>query len=179
MPAWMLAPRGASETSKIYFGYAEEGLYIAAEITDSKSRAANPRDFWVNADCMEIGFNSTPDFTPGRVWTQNDHQFWLCPIIGENRVYAGLWGRTEGQPTDYDIKGVKSAAKKTADGYTMEVLIPASRIKGYNPKKGATSALTFTIAVQGLRADREIFWPSGKRDDTIGTSSRWGRVTLD
>lgn len=179
MPAWMLGPRGSGEASKVYMGYAPEGLYLGFDITDSKCRTSDPRSFWRAADCLELMFNPEGTFESGKPWGVNDHQFWFCPLADENRAYAGFWARAKEQETVYDIQDIQTAVKQNDTGYTMEIFIPAGRIHGFKPQKGTAAALSFTLAVQGHRDAREIFWPASKADNMVSTPWMWGRVILD
>ena len=61
----------------------------------------------------------------------------------------------------------------------MEIFIPASRLNGYRPEKGAQVGIAFTLAVQGWRDNREVFWPAGKGDGMVQQPWKWARVTLD
>jgi hypothetical protein len=183
VPAWMLGPYGDKEQTRVYMGYADEGIYIALDVKDSKCFVSDPNSFWRAADCFEFMFMPEGNFTPGSKWTDNHHQFWFCPLAGEGRAFAGLWGRTDTQKIEADIRDIRTAVRKTGmekdGGYVMEIFIPSSRIKGYKPVKGVKSAISFTLAVQGHRNNREVFWPAGKADNLIGSPWKWGRVTLD
>ena len=108
-----------------------------------------------------------------------DHQFWFCPLVKEGRVYAGRWKRgNEIVDTQYDIPGVVSACRKTADGYVMEFLLPAAAMQGFNPAPGTTIGLNVNISVVGHRSQREVFWPIGKADGAMEQPWNWGRVTI-
>ena len=73
--------------------------------------------------------------------------------------------------------------KKTGDaatgGYVMEIFIPATRIHGYKPAKGAVAGLSFTLAVQGHRDPREVFWPASKADNLVASPWKWGKVVFE
>lgn len=178
VPTWMLLPRGDQETANIHFGYAPEGLYIGVDMKDSKAFVADPTAFWRAADCMEIMFGPVANFKEGSEWTKTDRQFWLCPLVDQNRVYLGNWSRHESVKAESDIK-VQSAAKRTDGGYVMEILIPAEQLGEWHPKKGAEMAMSFTIAVQGLRNTREVCWPASKVDNMVSRPWMWGRIKLD
>ena len=183
MPAWMLGPRGDKEATKVYMSYANEGLYLAFDIADSKCFTSDPNSFWRAADCLEVMFTPVGDFTVGKAWGLQHHQFWFCPLAAEGRAFAGFWARAEGQKTESDIQDIKTAVKKTGDaatgGYTMEIFIPAARINGYKPAKGAVAGLSFTIAVQGHRDPREVFWPASKADNLVISPWKWGKIVFE
>ena len=183
MPAWMLGPRGDKEATKVYMSYANEGLYLAFDIADSKCFTSDPNSFWRAADCLEVMFTPVGDFTVGKAWGLQHHQFWFCPLAAEGRAFAGFWARAEGQKTESDIQDIKTAVKKTGDaatgGYTMEIFIPAARINGYKPAKGTVAGLSFTLAVQGHRDPREVFWPASKADNLVTSPWKWGKVVFE
>lgn len=183
LPPWMIGPRGNTENSRFYMGYAKEGLYLGLEVADSKCFTSDPNSFWRAADCFELLFSAASDFTENRKWTLNDHQYWFCPLADQNRVFAGFWAHCEGQKIESDIQDIRSALRKTGEngkgGYVMEIFIPASRLNGYRPEKGAQVGIAFTLAVQGWRDNREVFWPAGKADGMVQQPWKWARVTLD
>ena len=183
MPGWMLGPRGDQEVSKVYMGYADEGLYLAFDIADSKCFTSDPNSFWRAADCLEMMFTPVGDFTPGKAWGLDHHQFWFCPLADQGRAFAGFWARAEGQKTESDIPDIRTSVKKTGDaatgGYVMEIFVPATRIHGYKPAKGAVAGLSFTLAVQGHRDPREVFWPASKADNLVASPWKWGKVVFE
>ena len=188
LPNWMLGPRGDKETSRIYMAYDDDGLYMMFDLDDSQCKTSDPNSFWRAADCLEFQFGSNGDFTPDQKWSLDDHQFWFCPMPLENRVFAGFWGNCEGQSIMSDIKpedGITSALSIVKDkagdvtGYRMEIFISKDRLHGWNPKKGNFVKMMFTIAVQGLRDPREVYWPSPKRGDmAVKKPFMWSRVLL-
>ncbi len=188
LPNWMLGPRGDKETSRIYMAYDDDGLYLMFDLDDSQCKTSDPNSFWRAADCLEFQFGSNGDFTPGQQWSLDDHQFWFCPMPLENRVFAGLWGNVKGQETMSDLtpaQGVTSALSVVKDkagdvtGYRMEIFLGKDRLHGWNPQKGASVKMMFTIAVQGLRDPREVYWPSPKRGDmAVKKPWMWSKVLL-
>ena len=183
VPAWMLGPRGNKEATRAYLGYSKEGLYLAFDIKDSKCFTSDPNSFWRAADCLELMFNPEGDFTEGKQWDVNHHQFWFCPLASEKRAFAGFWSRCPEQKSESDIRDIVTAVRKTGDeatgGYVMEIFIPAARIHNFKPVKGTKAGLSFTLAVQGHRDQREVFWPASKTDNLVSSPWKWGRVTLD
>ena len=193
LPNWMLGPKGDKETSRIYMAYDDDGLYMMFDLDDSQCKTSDPNSFWRAADCLEFQFGSNGDFTPDQKWSLDDHQFWFCPMPLENRVFSGFWPNCEGQKspvTDNKMgitpeQGITSALSVVKDkagdvtGYRMEIFISKDRIHGWNPKKGNFVKMMFTIAVQGLRDPREVYWPSPKRGDmAVKKPYMWSRVLL-
>ena len=176
LPTWMVGPLGDNENSRVYMAYSKDGLYLAFDVADSQCFCADPRSFWRATDCLEFMFNSSATFEVGEKWTKNHHQFWFCPLADENRAYAGIWGRSEGQESIYDIPEVKSVVKKTKDGYIMEAFIPAMHLHGFKPVPGTMAGVSFTMAVQGHKRQREFYWPGSKADNLVVSPWAWGKV---
>ena len=178
MPAWMLGPRGEKEKSRFFMAYADDGIYLAFDVDDSKCMTSDPRSFWRAADVLEINYTTKdPAFKDGQKWGVFDHQFWFCPLASENRIFVGFWGNCDGQKGEDDIKDAKNGLRKTDRGYMMEVFIPARLLNGYTPKAGNIGALGFNLTVQGLRDPREVYWPAAKRD-AVKRPWKWGRITF-
>ena len=192
LPNWMLGPRGDKETSRIYMAYDDDGLYMMFDIDDSQCKTSDPNSFWRAADCLEFQFGANGDFSRDKGWTLDDHQFWFCPLPLENRVFAGFWPNCKGQsspdkegkgikPEDGIISALSSVTDKAGDiiGYRMEIFIGKDRLHGWNPKKGEYVKMMFSIAVQGLRDPREVYWPSPKRGEmAVKKPWMWARVLL-
>ncbi len=177
-PEWMLGcSRGAGD-ARIHLAWSKDGLYVAADVQDSAAIVADPRAFW-GGDCLEL-FLSTRGKGRTDQWQAGDHQFWLVPLPDENRVYVGQWKRkSEIAETKYDIKGIKSAARKTAGGYIFECLIPASMISGFDPKAGAALGLNMNLSVRTKSLERAVYWPNPKSPATMDRPSAWGTVYLE
>ena len=189
LPNWMLGPRGDKETSRIYMAYDDEGLYLMFDLDDSQCKTSDPNSFWRAADCLEFQFSAPgATFTEGKEWSLDDHQFWFCPLPLENRVFSGFWPNCKGQKGMNDIppeEGVRSAMSVVKDkagditGYRMEIFLSKDRLHGWNPQPGQYVGMMFTIAVQGLRDPREVYWPSPKRGDmAVKKPWMWARVLL-
>ncbi len=177
LPRWMFGPRGDKELSRAFLGYADDGLYIALEVEDSKCYTSDPNSFWRAADCLELGFHAPrADFENGWKWASDDCQFWFCPLESEKRVFAGFWGNCEGQKNDADMKDVKNGLRKTENGFVMELFIPAGRLPNWNPAKGGVCGMLFRFNVIGHRDERQVYWPES--DYAIKQPWKWAKVTL-
>ncbi len=188
LSGWMLGPRGDAEKSRIFAGWAPNGLYLAFDVRDSQCKTSDPRSFWRAADCIEVQFSAPgATFSEAAGWTPHDHQFWFCPLADENRVYSGLWpncpeqsaGLPKGVWAHYDMQDVRSAMRKDDDGYTMELFIPASRLGGWGaPKVGDVAGAMFSLAIQGHRDPREAYWPASKAEGAVKKPWTWARIHL-
>jgi hypothetical protein len=177
LPNWMLGSTAELSKVRLYMAWANEGLYGAVEVHDSQAEAKDPKSFWAG-DALEL-FVDTRNNKQPRAYQPGDHQFWFCPLIDQNRVYAGQWKRgAEIAETRYDIKSVKGAVKKTADGYVMEFLLPASLIQKYRPVAGEKIGVNLNLSVRGQRAEREVYWPNAKAWGAPARPETWGTLNL-
>ena len=137
----------------------------------------NPREFW-DGDALEL-FLSTGPAKKNSEFEIGDHQFWLVPNFDEKRVFVGQWKAKDEIPGNrYDLPGVKSAARRTADGYVMEFLIPASAFQQFSARAGEEFGVAASLSVRGNDFAREVFWPR-KKDINVRTQpSTWGRMKL-
>ncbi len=177
LPDWMLGANRGHADARIWHAWAPEGLYGAVEVKNSKGSVKNPREFW-DGDALEL-FISTGTAKKNNVFENGDHQFWLVPNFEENRVFAGQWKAKEEIPENrYDIPGVKSSARRTADGYVMEFLLPAAAFHQYSPRAGEEFGVAASLSVRGEDFAREVFWPR-KKDIGVRTMPlSWGRMKL-
>jgi hypothetical protein len=124
-------------------------------------------------------FLDTRDDKRPRTLEPGDHQFWFVPLVDQNRVYVGQWKRdNEIAATLSDIQGIQSSAKKTADGYVMEFLLPASAIKQYQPVAGSKIGVNLNLTIQGQKSNREVFWPQAKEWGVPTHPEGWGTLEL-
>jgi hypothetical protein len=179
LPAWMLGPDGDREPSRLYAAYSPAGLHVAVEVVDSRADVPDPKGFWAG-DCLEVLIDTRADSAVRKAYAPTDHQFWFCPLVKEGRVYTGQWKRNSEIPaTRFNIPGILSASRKTADGYVMEFLLPAAEMQGFRAGKGTTIGLNLNLTVFGRRANRELFWPGRKSDTVMEQPWNWGRVILN
>ena len=177
LPDWMLGSTRGNPDAKLWLAWAPEGLYGAVEVKNSKGKVKNPREFW-DGDALELFIAAGPaKATAG--FESGDHQFWFVPDFEGNRVYAGQWkARDEIPENRFDLPGIKSAARRTADGYVMEFLLPASALQLYSPRAGGEIGVAASLSVVGEDSSREVFWPR-KKDISVRTlPASWGRMKL-
>lgn len=177
LPAWMLGSTAGQANATAHLAWAAEGIYGAVEVHDSKLQVKDPTSFWAG-DALELFLDSADDKRP-RGAVAGDHQFWLVPLPEANRVYGGQWKMREEIPaTRYDLPSVRGAARRTADGYVMEFLVPAEQIRNYRPEAGGRLGLNLNLSIQGKEVHREAYWPSPKNSGVTGHPDRWGSVLL-
>lgn len=176
VPNWVLGSTNGAPRAKVYMAWSKEGLYVAADVPDSKLNVADPRSFWAD-DALEL-FIDTRDKKTARKYEAGDHQFWLVPQVEGKRVYLGQWKRGEElSETRYDIPNIQSAAVRRGDGYVMECLIPASALRDWKPQIGGRIGLNFNLSIRST-PDREVFWTRAKNDGATDHPESWGSVLL-
>jgi len=179
IPDWTIGDSEHGCSVDIYTGYSPEGLLFAFRIAGASARVTDPKWFW-EQDCVEIFIDSQNDKTSRKAYRKTDHQFWFCPMVEENRVYAGRWKRNdEIEEIRYDLDGINGFAGKTDAGYVMEFLLPSSRIADFSPEKGKELGAAIVVTVPQEGGKREIFWPREKDWDTQTRPNLWGTIALE
>jgi hypothetical protein len=178
LPDWMLGSTSGNADARFWLAWAPEGLYGSVEVKNSKAQMKNPREFW-EGDSLEL-FLATDPAQKNNSIGKGDQQFWFAPLFGEKRIYAGQWKLKDEIPANiYDIPGLKSAVRKTADGYIMEFLLPAGAFQHYAPHAGEEFGVTVSLTVRGLDdSNREVFWPRRKDLSVRTLPLSWGRMKL-
>ena len=179
LPRWSLGCEREPADAEIYAGWSSAGLNLAVVVRNSKADVFDPKAFW-GGDCFEVFVDTAGNTTGRKAYAPTDHQFWICPQVKEGRVFVGRWKRgNEIAATQYDLKDVVGASRKTADGYVMEVLLPAAELKDYAPAKGKHLGLNFNLTVHGANSTiREVYWPNSKADGAAEKPRIWGIAEL-
>jgi hypothetical protein len=173
----MLGSTVGQPRAEVHLAWAQEGLYGAVVVRDSKVQVQDPKSFWAG-DALEL-FLDTADNKQPRSAVEGDHQFWLVPLPDANRVYLGQWKMNREIPaTRYNIPSIRGAAMRTADGYAMEFLLPAGQIRNYHPQVGHRLGLNLNLTIQSKQLSREAYWPSAKKSGVNAHPERWGTVLL-
>ncbi|MBI2805679.1 MAG: hypothetical protein HYX68_11935 [Planctomycetes bacterium] len=134
------------KTQKAFLGYSSKGLLIAVEVVDTSGVLENAEKpavgmwpFWDN-DAIEV-YIDTFNKRPERRGDANLHQFFAFPFgtprdarMGgyESRILSNRAGRDAWTIVPLlagGKNGMQRAGKKTADGWTMELLIPKSALR--------------------------------------------------
>jgi hypothetical protein len=177
IPAWMLGSLVDETGARVHLAWAKEGIYAAVEVHDSKIVNHDPDSFWA-CDALEMFIDTAGNKSP-RAFVPTDHQFWFVPQPEKNAVYAGRWKVGNEIPaTESNLQGVKSIARRTADGYVMEFLLPAAVLDNYHPEIGAHLGLNLNLNICGQLGNREIFWPRSKSAGVQSQPQNWGPLTL-
>lgn len=177
IPFWLLRSTFGEPNVRLFLAWSSEGLYIAAKVHNSIVKVPDPRSFWTG-DCIELFVDTRNDKRP-RPFEPGDHQFWFVPLVDEGRVYVGQWKRGNEIPqTLYDLTEIKSAARKTNDGYIIEVLLPTKYLHGFKPQVGAKLGLNINLTVYSERGTREVYWHRQKDLGVLRSPHLWGTAEL-
>ncbi len=175
VPGWMLGSTLSQANAVLHLAWSEAGIYGAVAARDSKLGNIDPRSFWAG-DVLELWLDTAGN-RASRKFAAGDHQFWLTPVVAEERVYIGRWKRHAEIPaTQQDLPNVKSVARRVDDGFVMEFLLPAEHIVGYAPRVGATMGMNLNLTIKGA-IEREAYWPRAKHEG-LEDPATWGSVQL-
>lgn len=178
LPDWSLTSNSGQADVTAFAGYSVEGLHLAFDVRRSAVKVTDPRQFWLQ-DCIEVFVDTANDKGDRREFGSGDHQFWLCPLTQENRVYVGRWRRFGEIPqTIYDLPTAKGFAAKSATGYVLEVLLPAAAMTGFSADKGKRIGFNLNLTIRGESLTREVFWPNEKGWNVLNMPRFWGVVEL-
>jgi hypothetical protein len=179
LPEWALGCKTGPANVEAYAGYSPAGPHFAFVVRDSRAQVTDPKLFWLQ-DVVEVFVDATGDKRPRKRFAPTDHQFWLCPLVDQQRASVGRWKRFEEIPaTVYDLPGVKSFAAKRGDGYVLEATLPASALRGFHPRPGARIGLSLHLSIHGREENRQVFWPRPKDWSTLNMPNAWGAAILE
>ncbi len=175
LPAWVLGATKVGAAAEVYLGYSVEGIVFAAKVFDAKCVDNDPKWFW-EQDAIEIFVDTAANKSDRKEYASTDHHFWVCPQFKRNSVYLGRWKRNkEILKTEYGIS-TQGFSRKTDQGYVIEGLIPASKLKGFKPSAGTKIGMNFNITVQNDDGNFEIFWSKPKSVNIAVKPAAWGTV---
>ncbi|MCW8131894.1 MAG: hypothetical protein KIS92_16225 [Planctomycetota bacterium] len=159
----------------------QPGLLLRLRREGRRRRRAQgqPGSFW-EGDGVEIWFDAlnTKDAKRGSNWAQ---QFWVWPFGqgGDDSVMGGEAvkddPKKEWRWVTYKADKIQRASKKTAEGWTMEVFMPADRINKLNLTPGKIIGFNLSICT-----GTSLYYYWGGTSD-VRTSERpdtWGDVLL-
>lgn len=164
--------KGTADLSgKFWSGWREEGLYLAAKITDDKffvNHSAN--DNW-KSDHVEFYLDMEPDWDRMRTaMGEGQYSFmFLPPQFGNASSKPQLFVLS---PENLKVYNAQVAASRTDDGYILEVFLPAA-IFG---EKYFTEGRHFRCEV--AFSDCDTVEPTQQRY-MIGSTGEWPRVKRD
>jgi hypothetical protein len=170
--------RDANDLSaKIYLGWDENNLYVAAEVKDDEpfTNEKEKGEIW-NGDCLEIALGVNPEADPKRVFfVSGDYQMGLSPGNSEGiKPSIWIWQRTQ-PPIDVEIN---SKELNDGSGYIIEAKIPFSNFDSFKPKDNMVIGFDVAIDDADMTKTREVqmVWSGSK--DFYRDPSQWGKATF-
>lgn len=116
----------------------EDFLYFAVDMRDNELLNDRPRAKLYRQDSIELFVSTEPREQNGG-YGPNDFQFMVSPVSSEGHpIFGYLADRAAGELVD--VKGGEIGVAKTAHGWTVELGLPWSALKGFTPQAGGRIA---------------------------------------
>ena len=127
-----------------YVAWDEQFLYVAAKITDDEPyyNKALPESVY-DGDCMELWVGSDIKYQIPEFIHSHDQQMFFAPTCSNGKPVTGKVVIPNQKLAPID--GLKSAFKKTDTGWNVELAIPLSYFKDFEPKVGHVAALEMRV----------------------------------
>ncbi len=172
-------------TMNAYAAWCSKGILIAAEVVDTSGALENvgkvPKKMWPfwDNDALEI-YIDTMNVRAAKRGSLHEHQFFALPFGAPGE--AGMGGyesynlKTTWSIISFPEATLPKAARKTADGWTIELMIPMSALRQANLKPG--SVIGFELQVD---TGTNVWYHWAHEDARIQASthpSTWGEALL-
>ena len=133
---------------EVHLAWDDAGLYLALQV-DDKTSVTSHRQHPRNADAFFVWID-TRDVRDVQRASRFCHQFVALPRGGGgDRKSATAWQipirRAREQSPICDPKKLKVSSKVTADGYGLELFLPAAALNGYDPSACPRPGFTYLI----------------------------------
>ncbi len=157
----------APEFASVWSCWNEDGIAIATRVKKKKKPLrCDPKQYW-KGDNLRLCID-TRDARKNKRATRYCHQFFFLPTGGgtaKNKPFAGsgkLQRAKEDAPKVHDGK-IQIASSVTKTGYTIEAIIPASCMNGFNPADHSRIGFYYLLedgdhGKQHLTIGDELFW---------------------
>lgn len=133
--------KGPADCSlEVLCGWSAEGLCLAGTVADDDVRNSRPNDVSYEQDCVEL-------YVDGRVgaaflkppYSKGAYHIFVRPPIGDAPVTLVC------NSDKAAIANARAAGKRTAHGWTFEVVIPWEAFPGFCAQPGASFGLQFGV----------------------------------
>lgn len=175
--------RSALPVPEFRVAWSDAGLYVAFQVFDNDVNGAPPKGWWWTRDNVELFVSTRPVASDQDRYDANCHQFFFVPVEfpGPDGVAGavGQWHRPGDALADNRVPhpAVKEAVRIRPDRYTVEMLIPATALHGWDPQK--QPALAFNLHVRNFQHATDYFWSAPKTVMTQQRPNTWGTLYLE
>jgi hypothetical protein len=136
-------------SANVKMAWRQEGLYIAADVTDAKIFAQHGENMW-KGDYIGLYVDAAPDVDKGRTsFGAGQYNIGLSPgnfkqtgdIITDVGPEAYMFA-----PRETECPDIQVASQRTEKGYTLEALIPWKVLGVTNPVKGTKLGIEVMVS---------------------------------
>jgi hypothetical protein len=168
------------EKPEVYMGWTDAGLYLAFQVFDDHLTTAPANGWWWTRDHVEFWISTKPVTSDQENYDVNCSQFFFVPDkYGDTVGIVGQWHRDGDALKDNLIPHpeIKQAARLIPGGYTAEMFIPASALRGFDPVHHKN--LSFNLHVRDFDTAADFFWSAPKAVQTQLRPCTWGSLYLE
>ncbi len=153
--------------------YSSESVSFAFKVIDDSPRQNNHKEdrLW-NGDAIEIAFSTNPQSAEDRNYLLLSDQH--IGINCGNKPYIWNW------KTNEPITEAKLSFQNTTNGYSLEISIPYSAFRNFNPRR--EDVLDLEIAIdfnEGDNRKEQLRWNSGNKEGFHVSPALWGELILN
>jgi len=168
----------------LWLRWAQEGLYFAWKVEKDPATIQPSANRPYEGDCMELFLDTDNARKADMVASLGAHQFvftpWGCTGLPDRAITVYEIGRNFrglSVNTNYARPQARSAAKKLADGYTVEAFLPREALAKPRLLPGEWLAMNFSIN-RGHDYSQQTQWSASKIVKSWDKPDTWGDVVL-
>jgi hypothetical protein len=173
--------RVPEQPPQVYMGWTPSDLYVGIEVFDKHVETAPASGWWWTRDNVELFLDTHPVSPDQTAYDVNCHQFFVVPTdpTAKKAAIVGQWHRDGDALKDNIIPDprIQKFVKILPDHYTVEILIPAESLHGFDPAH--ENKLAFNLHVRDFNCAADFFWSAPKATRTELRPNTWGTLYLD
>jgi hypothetical protein len=164
-------------SAKLWLGWATDGLYLAAQITDDKLVQE-----WTGGDIWQ------GDYLELQVDTQLEADYDVASLTDDDFQLGFAPGDFAGHPANYNVwygvvdealkKDIQQAQVKTAEGYNQEIFIPNGALGGMTITDGFSVGLNINPSDCDNNQEPQKLMMSTSSVRALRDPTTWGKVTF-